>query len=72
VATVSAMEGFAGLSDPASLATIIGGIAPRSLLLLGGSRADAAHLAAACASKLGKEQTQIMQPGGWVGGWVGG
>jgi hypothetical protein len=58
------MEGFAGLSDPASLATIIGGITPRSLLLLGGSASDTAHLAAACASKLGKDQTQIIHPGG--------
>lgn len=61
-ASVSLLEGFAGLSDPASLATILGGIAPRTLLLLGGSAAASAQLAAACAGKLGKEATQILQP----------
>lgn len=61
-ASVSLLEGFAGLSDPASLATILGGIAPRTLLLLGGSAAATAQLAAACAGKLGKEATQILQP----------
>lgn len=71
-ATVSLMDGFSGLSDPASLATIVGGITPRSLLLLGGSAADTAQLAAACASKLSKEQTQILQPGTCTAFWGGG
>jgi hypothetical protein len=42
-----------------------------SLLLLGGSAAATAQLAAACEGKLSKEATQILQPGRSVGG-VGG
>jgi hypothetical protein len=61
---VSLLEGFAGLSDPASLATILKGISPRSLLLLGGSGSSTADMAVVCAGKLNKEQTRVVQSGG--------
>ena len=62
-ASVLFMDGFAGLSDAASLATILAGIAPRSLLLLGANAEDTTHLAQMCASKFSKQQTKVIQPG---------
>ena len=66
-AAVSLLEGFAGLSDPASLATILAGIAPRALLLLGGGSGGGGNargqLAAAISAKLSGQKTQILQPG---------
>jgi hypothetical protein len=62
-AAVSLLEGFAGLSDHASLATILAGISPRSLLLLGSGGSSIADMAAVCASKLNKEQTRVLESG---------
>lgn len=58
------LEGYLGLSDVPSLAKILGRIAPRSLLLVGGGTAQLSQLAAACSSQLSKQQTKIVTPGG--------
>jgi hypothetical protein len=60
------VDGFAGLSDARSLATIIEGLSPRALLLLGANAADTQHLATVCGQllrdRLG-QQTRLYQPG---------
>lgn len=63
-ASVMMLEGYLGLSDVPSLAKILGRIAPRSLLLVGGGTAQISQLAAACSSQLSKQQTKIVTPGG--------
>lgn len=62
-AQTSLLQGFTGLSDPSSLATILATIAPRSLLLLGGGASSSQELAALISSKLSAEQTSVVQPG---------
>lgn len=61
-ASVMMLEGYLGLSDVPSLAKILGRIAPRSLLLVGGGTAQLSQLAAACSSQLSKQQTKIVTP----------
>jgi hypothetical protein len=65
-ASVTFVDGFAGLSDPRSLATIVEGVAPRALALVGASGPDTAKLADACHQvmlhKLG-QTIKLYQPG---------
>jgi predicted metal-dependent RNase len=62
-AKVLFIEGFSGCSDARSLCTIVGGVAPRHLVLVGATAQDTADMALACAKELPLQQTKMHTPG---------
>lgn len=62
-ATAQLLDGFSGGSDRSSVCTFAAAIAPRALVLVGGSEAQTAEMARESSKMLSKQQTRVLQPG---------
>lgn len=63
-ATAQLLEGYSGGSDGRSLRTIVANLAPRALVLVGGSQTETQEMANACKRELRQQQTRVYTPGG--------
>lgn len=61
--TAQLLDGFTGGSDRSSVCTIAAAIAPRALVLVGGSETQTAEMARESSKMLSKQQTRVLQPG---------
>jgi predicted metal-dependent RNase len=62
-ATAQLLEGYSGGSDGRSLRTIVANLAPRALVLIGGSQIETQEMASACKRELPQQQTRVYTPG---------
>lgn len=62
-AAVSFIDGFSGCSDGRSLRNILGTLAPRAVVLVGGNKHDTAAMSTACSKELPAQQTKVFTPG---------
>jgi predicted metal-dependent RNase len=62
-ATAQQLEGYSGASDGRSLRTIVANLAPRALVLIGGSPIETHEMANACKRELPQQQTRVYTPG---------